>query len=308
MAVRASLLFLLLLSSSLLAAGLYEDQVGLADWHQKYIGKTKQAVFHTQKAGRKRVVVSTEENAIASLDLRTGDIYWRHVLGKNDPIDQIDVALGKYVVTLSSEGSVLRAWNLPDGQMIWESSLRVLKASKSLLYVPANIGVEKDNIIHVYSGGCLHAISSMDGEVVWTKEFASEGLNIQGVSQPLGGGIIYIVGFTSTAHVVVYQVNGKTGELLNQNSLAYPSGFSGEALQVSSDMLVALDAARSTLVTINFQGGDISFHQTPISNLVQESFVMTSLLPVKVNGMFAAKVDSTVLLARVKRHGCFRDN
>jgi hypothetical protein len=34
----------------------------------------KHAVFHAQKTGRRRVVVSTEENAIASLDLRTGDI------------------------------------------------------------------------------------------------------------------------------------------------------------------------------------------------------------------------------------------
>lgn len=42
--------------------------------YQQYIGKVKQAVFHTQKAGRKRVVVSTEENVVASLDLRHGEI------------------------------------------------------------------------------------------------------------------------------------------------------------------------------------------------------------------------------------------
>jgi hypothetical protein len=42
--------------------------------HQKYIGKVKHAVFQTQKTGRKRVLVSTEENAIASLDLRHGEI------------------------------------------------------------------------------------------------------------------------------------------------------------------------------------------------------------------------------------------
>jgi hypothetical protein len=34
----------------------------------------KHVVFHAQKSGRRRVVVSTEENAISSLDLRTGDI------------------------------------------------------------------------------------------------------------------------------------------------------------------------------------------------------------------------------------------
>jgi hypothetical protein len=42
--------------------------------HQKYIGKVKHAVFQTQKTGRKRVLVSTEENVIASLDLRHGEI------------------------------------------------------------------------------------------------------------------------------------------------------------------------------------------------------------------------------------------
>ena len=42
--------------------------------HQRYIGKVKHAVFHTQKTGRKRVIVSTEENVVASLDLRLGEI------------------------------------------------------------------------------------------------------------------------------------------------------------------------------------------------------------------------------------------
>lgn len=42
--------------------------------HQQYIGKVNQAVFQTPKTGRKRVVVSTEENVLASLDLRRGEI------------------------------------------------------------------------------------------------------------------------------------------------------------------------------------------------------------------------------------------
>lgn len=94
--------------------------------HQQYLGKVKQAVFHTPKAGR-RLVVSTEESVIASLDLRRGEIckynfhfwfkfivlcinllvgrralilllvleVWRHVLGEKDPIDHIDITLGK---------------------------------------------------------------------------------------------------------------------------------------------------------------------------------------------------------------------
>ncbi|CAF1697066.1 unnamed protein product [Brassica oleracea var. botrytis] len=103
--------------------------------HQRFIGKVKHAVFHTQKTGRKRVIVSTEENVVASLDLRLGDIFWRHVLGTKDAIDGVDIALEKYVITLSSQGSMLRAWNLPDGQMVWETSLHRAQHSKSLLFL-----------------------------------------------------------------------------------------------------------------------------------------------------------------------------
>ncbi|KAL6556134.1 hypothetical protein OROGR_005422 [Orobanche gracilis] len=74
MAIRVFLLLLLFLSFTNLRSSLYEDQVGLVDWHQEYIGKVKHAVFHTQKIGRKRVLVSTEENVVASLDLRHGEI------------------------------------------------------------------------------------------------------------------------------------------------------------------------------------------------------------------------------------------
>jgi hypothetical protein len=42
--------------------------------HQQYIGRVKHAVFQTQGSGRKRVVVATEQNALASLNLRTGEI------------------------------------------------------------------------------------------------------------------------------------------------------------------------------------------------------------------------------------------
>ncbi|CAN7037612.1 unnamed protein product [Brassica rapa subsp. trilocularis] len=138
MAIKASLLLLVFLSSAIVSFSLYEDQVGLMDWHQRYIGKVKHAVFHTQKAGRKRVIVSTEENVVASLDLRHGEIFWRHVLGTNDAIDGVEIALGKYVITLSSQGSTLRAWNLPDGQMVWETSLHSAQISKSLLSVPVS--------------------------------------------------------------------------------------------------------------------------------------------------------------------------
>ncbi|KAJ9183490.1 hypothetical protein P3X46_007335 [Hevea brasiliensis] len=303
MAIRVFLISLLFLSTTITTFSLYEDQVGLMDWHQQYIGKVKDAVFHTQKTGRKRVVVSTEENVIASLDLRHGEIFWRHVLGSNDAIDRIDIALGKYVITLSSEGSILRAWNLPDGQMVWESFLKGPNHSKSLLLVPTSLKVDKDNVIIVFGKGGLHAVSSIHGEILWQKDFAAESFEVQHVIQPLGSDIIYVVGFVGSSQFNVYQMNAKNGELLKHESAALSGGFSGEVSLVSSNTLVMLDSTGSTLITVNFHNGEINFQKTDISDLIKESLGMATILPSKLAGMFALKTTTFMIFIRVTDEG-----
>ncbi|WOL17489.1 ER membrane protein complex subunit 1 [Canna indica] len=301
MAIRAYLRFTLaILLLSTLSTALYEDQVGLADWHQKYIGKVNHAVFHTQKTGRKRVIVSTEENVIASLDLRTGDIFWRHVLGKTDHIDQVDIALGKYVITLSSEGSVLRAWNLPDGQMIWESILDVSAPSKSLLYVPASMSAGKDNLILVSGGSSIYALSSIDGQIVWRKELPINSIEIQQISQSHESDTIYAVGFVGSSEFVVYHISYRTGEVLQQSKSSFGSGFCGETSLVFDDTIVALDGQRSSLVAIGFKNGIINLHQTYISDLIPEFSGNVKLLPSRFNGMLAIDIASSIILLRVK--------
>ncbi|KAK6140062.1 hypothetical protein DH2020_026197 [Rehmannia glutinosa] len=248
--------------------------------HQQYIGKVKHAVFHTQKAARKRVVVSTEENVVASLDLRHGEIFWRHVLGSDDVIDQIDLALGKcnsypvyirfYVITLSSGGSVLRAWNLPDGQMVWESTLLGSKASKPLLLIPTNLKVNRDNVLFVYGNGFIHAVATIDGEVIWKKELASEGVDVQQLIYPDGSDTLYAVGLLGLSQFDVYQLDVKSGELLRHYNMLFPAGFSGDLSFVSDDTAVAMDSTGTALVAMHFQDGQISFHQTDVSQLIQD--------------------------------------
>ncbi|XP_017983166.1 PREDICTED: ER membrane protein complex subunit 1 isoform X2 [Theobroma cacao] len=283
MAIRSFLFLLLLFFSSLNPIlSLYEDQVGLMDWHQQFIGKVKQAVFHTQKTGRKRVVVSTEENVIASLDLRHGEIY---------------------VITLSSGGSILRAWNLPDGQMVWESSLQGPKHSKSLLLVLTNLKVDKDNVVIVFTNGRLHAVSSIDGEVLWKKDFEAESLDVQQVIQPPGSDLVYVVGFAASSQFEMYQINARNGELLKHESAAFSGGFLGEVSLVSSETLVALDSTGSILLTISFHNGKISFQQTPISNLVGDSLGPAAITPSSVTGIFSLKVNAITIFIRVIGEG-----
>ncbi|KAG0503467.1 hypothetical protein HPP92_003539 [Vanilla planifolia] len=303
MAARIYLVFLFLLVFSNLSSALYEDQVGLADWHQRYIGKAKQAVFHSHKTGRKRVIVSTEENVIASLDLRTGEIFWRHVLGQNDSVNHVDIAHGKYVVTLSSEGSVLRAWNLPDGQLIWESVLQFSASSRPLLYVPRNSGLEKDAMIFVTGGGWLHAISSIDGEIIWKKELSTESLDFQLVFKQDDNDSIYAVGLLDSSDLVVYHISAKNGEFLRESKTFFPGGFCGSMALVSEDILVALDSTTSIIVVVDFSGSSANFQQTYISGLIPEFSGIASLVPLKLSGLFALRIDSTMVLVQVSSLG-----
>ncbi|GMH10806.1 hypothetical protein Nepgr_012647 [Nepenthes gracilis] len=303
MAIRVFFLLLLLHSSSIPVLSLYEDQVGLMDWHQQYIGKVKHAVFHTHKAGRKRVVVSTEENVVASLDLRHGEIFWRHVLGDKDAIDHINIALGKYVITLSSEGSILRAWNLPDGQMVWESFFTVRKPSKSLLLIVTDLKVDRDSEILVYSNGNLHAVSSVDGLILWSMNLAAESVEIQQLIWPHGGDVIYAVGFSGLSQLHAYQVSAKNGELLNHDIVEVPGGFSGDMSLVSTETFVALDATRSIMVSLMLIDGKISFQQAYVSDVVPEFSGVAAILPSKLEGMFAVKFNSRIAFIRVNDEG-----
>ncbi|RLN30089.1 ER membrane protein complex subunit 1 [Panicum miliaceum] len=286
-------------SLATLAEAIYEDQVGLADWHQKYIGKVKKAVYHSQKSGRRRVVVLTEENVISSLDLRSGDIFWRHVIDKNDPLDQLSLSLGKYVLTLSSGGTILRAWNLPDGQMIWETNLQTSTASNPQLHVMSNNKVAKDNLVLVSAGRWIYAVSSIDGSISWEKEFSLDGLEIKQVLQSPENGIVYAVGIAGSSKLALYHLSAKTGEVLKDIQESLPGELSGEIVLGSDNVLVALNKARSSLFLIEFNSGRISYNKVHVSDLVQdlsETFKLQSLS----NGVIALRTPSTVSLLELK--------
>lgn len=286
------------------ATALYEDQVGVIDWHQQHIGKVKDAVFHTQQSGRKRVIVSTEENVVASLNLRRGEIFWRHVLAESDIVDHIDIALGKYVITLSSSGSILRAWNLPDGQMIWESFLEGSGSSKSLLSVPMDTKLDKYNPILVYSRGGLNAVSSMDGDLIWRREFSAESegeteVRIQSIIYSPDRESLYVVGFIGRSAVASWMVNPLNGQIMNHEVATFPRELSIDNLIVTKNTLVLLDSTRSTIVTSNIAKGELALHQTAIATIFEDFSFDAQLLPLKFVDAFALRVKSHTLLIKI---------
>ncbi|CAK9820665.1 ER membrane protein complex subunit 1 [Anthophora plagiata] len=101
---------------------LYEDQVGKFDWKQNYVGKIKFASFDTVSTAKK-IIVATEENVIAALNLKSGQILWRRVLEKGYA-GQIralgGISDGDLVSVSGGVPAIVRAWDLATGHILHE--------------------------------------------------------------------------------------------------------------------------------------------------------------------------------------------
>ena len=72
----------IILSLLPLSLSIFSDQFGKEDWHLENIGKIDQAIFSEQnavKASSSAILLSTENNLLAKLDLSSSNIIWREV-------------------------------------------------------------------------------------------------------------------------------------------------------------------------------------------------------------------------------------
>lgn len=69
---------------------------------------------------------------------------------------QVNVHVFADVISLSSGGSVLRSWNLPDGQMVWESTVLGSNASKPLLLIPVSLRMHNLMLEDLYLDMNMH--------------------------------------------------------------------------------------------------------------------------------------------------------
>ncbi|KAJ7555394.1 hypothetical protein O6H91_05G035400 [Diphasiastrum complanatum] len=304
-------LLLLLVLSMLMLLGciwpqpcnaLYEDQVGMWDWYQQYIGKVTHAVFQTQGTGRKRVLVATDENVIASLNLRKGEILWRHALGETESINALEIAAGKYAVTLSA-GCNLRAWNLPDGTLIWETHLQTAASAVKLLILSTDINNDRTNDLLVVGGGLVQAISSVDGRLLWTADLAdvgSGGFLPQETSVADKEHKLYALGFVGSSKLGVAEIDLSTGAKTQYKEAELPEGFPISDLLAVGESVVALDLAGSSIVSGTFTGKEkITLELTPVSSIYHDVSGNAQLLSLKARGVFVISFKDEVIVVGV---------
>ncbi|XP_055375524.1 ER membrane protein complex subunit 1 isoform X2 [Condylostylus longicornis] len=128
--------------------GLYEDQIKKFDWRKLNIGRVKNVVFDPILSNN-RLIVTTEENVLAALSTRTGEIQWRQIL-ENSP--RGDVKLFQFVNEESSSNApvsrqsnivydmititgvapaIVRGWSAGTGNLEFEWSLMPIQADKA---------------------------------------------------------------------------------------------------------------------------------------------------------------------------------
>ncbi|KAK6629962.1 hypothetical protein RUM43_003783 [Polyplax serrata] len=104
-------------------SGLYEDQIGKFEWRRQFVGKIRYAHFDVSSL-TKKVIVASEQNVLAALSLKTGDIIWRQILESDDNGTIKLLSIDKEILTISGTNSPLvRGWDMEHGYLLWEWGL-----------------------------------------------------------------------------------------------------------------------------------------------------------------------------------------
>ncbi|XP_070498350.1 ER membrane protein complex subunit 1 isoform X2 [Chironomus tepperi] len=121
-----------------LCSALYEDQIGKFDWRKKFVGTVKFGYFDAQNADKS--IVATDENVLAAISSKNGDILWRKVFETDNTRGEIKFLHvtrdGKSIASHSSEQSpfdiitvngnnpfFFRGYNMNNGNLLWEWSI-----------------------------------------------------------------------------------------------------------------------------------------------------------------------------------------
>lgn len=148
------------------------------------MGKPTQAKSNAQNANGLPLhpPFTPQASTLASLDSRTGDLAWRHVISPEDTIlaTSAPTAGTSSTATVSSGGRVIRLWSKVDGSLLWETFLGLAGAgtgagasSEGLElaegrreFRSAKVVVTDGGYVAVLSAGGIHVLSAASGAVL----------------------------------------------------------------------------------------------------------------------------------------------
>ncbi|XP_056279618.1 ER membrane protein complex subunit 1 [Pseudoliparis swirei] len=228
----------------------FEDQVGKFDWRQQYIGKVRFSHFDAHVQSSKKVLLATENNVFASINTKTGELFWRHV-DMTGPEGNIDALLhhGQDAVLVVGDGRQLRSWDINIGGLNWEIVLDSGSFQAACLVgyqdTVKHVAVLKKTVIS------LHYLSN--GHQKWIENLPeSETVDFQAVYSG-GNGEVYVLGVVPHSHITIVAYSLEDGEIIKQISVEAPwlSNIQASCVVIGRGMLTCVDSAAVSLYTLD---------------------------------------------------------
>ena len=254
-------LFILLFS---LTYCLYEDQIGLFDWKKSFVGKLNYVHFDGSAANNKRIIVSSENNVLASINSRTGNLIWRRVLERsNNTIDKL-LHFSDKLISLSGRGKFLRSWDPASGNIFWEKTFAVDEDNvESSMSTDAVVSDQHPENVYLIAGNNIKAFSIASGKEIWSKE---ETKNLFALMIHVDS--LYTVGSVENEKIFMQKLNIKTGNEENSHMVVVPWLFHKESSCIFiSDVVVCVDPFEQMLHALQLQSERISVQSTLVSSL-----------------------------------------
>ena len=228
-AMKDCMCFILFLLNWKHCLGLYEDQVGLFDWRQSYLGKVKFSFFDVSTHSSKRLFVGTESNVIAAVNSRTGSIIWRQVLeekeGKLDTLFYRDNTL----ISSSNSGKFVRSWDTSNGALLWESLGKTTSSPGKEVTSPfhgwdgqhtALIDTKENELVVSLYSNVLKAFALQDGSEKWALDNSDQTADY--LSFQYSNGFLYLIGIQNDMNIVIQKVHVETGKSKGERSIGAP--------------------------------------------------------------------------------------
>lgn len=275
MAALNPLVCLLIFITLKQSKGLYEDQIGLFDWRQSYIGKVKFSFFDVSTHSSKRLFVGTEANVVAALNSRTGSIIWRQVLeekeGKLDTLLYRDNTL----VSSSNAGKFIRSWDTSNGALLWEAIGKSPSPSAkersspfhgwSGLQTALSEGKENELVISL-ADNAVKALNLQDGSEKWTldhSEETAEYFSFQHVN-----GFVYLVGVQNDMKIVIQKVDAESGKVKGERNVGVPWISNGAScIFIKKSNLICAETFSNSIHVISLVDESATVHSVSLGSL-----------------------------------------
>ncbi|KAG9296619.1 hypothetical protein G9A89_002890 [Geosiphon pyriformis] len=210
--------------------GLYENEAGVIDWHQKYVGTPRISLFHRTSRGVS-ILTATDRNVIASLSAHNGNVEWRQVFEESERIFTFISHETNALSVSNRDGSnMIRLWDVDSGSLIWEQKVAEKtgksndNSSETNSTVDAIFATDKSGVFILLDGASVTKFSIRDGKQLWKAiidENSSKTITFTRIVHY--GAALQVVGLKTTNNksyaIEVVTLDATIGDTLRKNTL-----------------------------------------------------------------------------------------